>query len=78
MSWTEWLEDRPMAMSSIRGRCFEWMIDDLSDEVEISEEESEDFDDLQLMGTSLRLAALLGLSVGLYMLVQSSQEQSYA
>jgi hypothetical protein len=76
-SWTEWLEDRPIRLCyHLEQGSFEWMIDDLSDEVEISEEESEDFTDVRVRWARLLgWLLLLGLSVGLYTLLQSSQEQ---
>ena len=59
VSWLEWLEDRPMAICHRLDHAgFEWMMDDLSDEVDISEEESEDFDDRNVMGTIIGLVVV--------------------
>ena len=75
VSWTEWLEDRPMGLCHrLDHGNFEWMLDDLSDEIDVSEEEI-----VVLEGSGIRWVRilgwlmLLGLSAGLYMLVQSSQ-----
>lgn len=75
VSWTEWLEDRPMDLCHrLDQGNFEWMLEDLSDEVDVSEEESVDLEDSEIRWPRmLGWLMLLGLIVGLYMLVQTSQ-----
>lgn len=78
VSWTEWLEDRPVKLCHrLDHGGFEWMLDELSDEVSISEEESEELEASSVRGVRLLgWVLLLGLSAGLYGLLRSEQFSS--
>ena len=78
VSWTEWLEDRPLLLCHhLDHGGFEWGLDDLSEEEEEEIEESEEGGDVEISsfawGRVLGLAVLLGLMAGLYMLIVNSR-----
>ena len=80
VSWLEWLEDRPVKLCHRLDHAgFDWVLDDLSDEALMSDEESEDIGTTTIRGMRLLgWVLLLGLSAALYGLVQSQQSSSSA
>lgn len=78
VSWLEWLGDRPIKLCHRLDHAgFDWILEERSEEVSISDEESEEPNDTTVRGMRLfGWVLLLGLSVGLYSLIQSEQLSS--